>query len=133
MVGSLEQYFDHEKLKVYNNDVEFIRWWHEIKKGISTSASIIDQMDRASDSIALNIAEGTGKYTGKDKARYYDISRGSALESASCLDCLEARELMSRVKVNEGKDILKEIVSMLFGLIKSTTDRSYEPEDGYHV
>ena len=90
-------------------------------------------MDRASDSIALNIAEGTGKYTSKDKAKYYDISRGSALESASCLDSMEAREMMTKVKDNEGKNILKEVVSMLFGLIKSTTDRSYEPEDDYEV
>ncbi|MFC2082289.1 four helix bundle protein [Bacteroidota bacterium] len=56
-----------------------MRWWHQVKKGIKIKTSIIDQMDRASDSIALNIAEGTGKYTSKDKAKYYDISRGSAL------------------------------------------------------
>ncbi|WP_372370960.1 four helix bundle protein [Candidatus Uabimicrobium sp. HlEnr_7] len=37
------------------------------------------QLDRASTSIVLNIAEENGKYTPKD--RYFDIARGSALES----------------------------------------------------
>jgi len=90
-------------------------------------------MDRASDSITLNIAEGTGKHTGKDKARYYDIARGSALESASCLDNMEVREMISNATMIEGKIILKEIVSMLFGLIKSVTDRAYEPEEDYEI
>ena len=129
----MEYFFSHEKLNVYQKALEFVRWWQNVKKSIKAKTSIIDQMDRACDSIPLNIAEGTGKYTGKDKARYYDIARGSSLECAACLDDMEAREILSDKIVIEGKTILKEIVSMLFGLIKSVSDRSYEPEENYEA
>ena len=50
-----------------------------------------DQLDRASTSIALNIAEGNGKYALKDRCRFFDIAHGSALECASAQDILVAK------------------------------------------
>jgi hypothetical protein len=47
-----------------------------------------DQLDRASTSIVLNLAEGNGKRSHPDRCRYFDIARGSALECAACLDVL---------------------------------------------
>lgn len=91
------------------------------------------QLDRASTSIPLNIAESTGKYTGKDKCRYYDIARGSALECAACLDVLLKREKISIELVEKGNKILIEIVSMLVGLIKSSSDRVYEETITYET
>ncbi len=90
-----------------------------------------EPLDRASTSIPLNIAEGTGKYTGKDKCRFYDIARGSALECAACLDLLERRKNITKDTADKGKNILFEIVSMLVGLIKSISDRVYEDEVEY--
>src|SRR6266571_3398803 len=40
------------------------------------------QLDRASTSVSLNIAEGNGKFTSPDRCRFFDNARGSALESA---------------------------------------------------
>jgi four helix bundle protein len=57
---------------------------------------VIDQFDRASVSIALNIAEWNGKYSSKDRCRYFDIARGSTLESASCLDVLYTKKLLMK-------------------------------------
>ena len=48
-----------------------------------------DQLDRASLSIALNIAEGAGRSTPRDQARHYAIARGSASECLAVLDLLE--------------------------------------------
>jgi len=93
--------------------------------------SIIDQLDRASNSIALNIAEGNGKFSGKDRCRYFDIARGSAFECASCLDILIIKKLISDVEMEHGKELLKEIVSMLVGLIKSNSNRVYESSEEY--
>ena len=88
--------------------------------------SVYDQIDRASTSIPLNIAEGNGKYSSKDRCRYFDIARGSALECASCLDVLHLKDLLELSKKDEGKEKLRVIVSMLIGLIKSNSNRSYE-------
>jgi four helix bundle protein len=41
---------------------------------------------RAAQSISLNIAEGNGKRSLKDRSRFFDISRGSALECSAIQD-----------------------------------------------
>jgi len=79
----------------------------------------------------LNIAEGTGKFTSKDKNRFYDIARGSAVESAACLDVLLKRNRITIEESVMGKELLYEIVSMLIGLIKSNSDRVYEENENY--
>ena len=45
--------------------------------------------------IPLNIAEGNGKFSTIDRARFLEIARGSALECAACLDVLAVRKLVS--------------------------------------
>lgn len=121
-------YFDHEKLKVYQSALRFNEFANNVCRRIPKS-NITDQLDRASNSIVLNIAEGNGKYSKKDRCRYFDISFGSSLESASCFDILFTRKLISNEELNTGKKMLKEIVSMLVGLIKSNSDRVYEDQE----
>ncbi|MHB8338082.1 MAG: four helix bundle protein [Ignavibacteriaceae bacterium] len=125
--------FYHEKLIVYNRSLDFIEFTTELFESNTFGISVYGQLDRASTSIPLNIAEGTGKFTGKDKCRYYDIARGSALECAACLDVLLKREKISNELVEKGKKILIEIVSMLVGLIKSSSDRVYEEANTYEA
>ncbi len=122
--------FSHQKLIVYQRSLEFIEFTNEIFD-LDIKINVVEQLDRASTSIPLNIAEGTGKYTGKDKCRYYDIARGSALECAACLDLLVQRKKISDALAEKGKSILYEIISMLVGLIKSSSDRIYEEEINY--
>jgi four helix bundle protein len=81
-----------------------------------------DQLDRASTSIALNLAQGNGKFTAPDRCRFFDISRGSALECAAALDILAAQGRFPLLEVAPGKDRLRKIVSMLVGLIKANSN-----------
>ncbi len=124
-------FFDHEKLHVYQKATEFVSWVDKLLKKINVKNSTADQLYRASESIVLNIAEGNGKFTSKDRCRYFDISRGSAMECAGCLDVLSARKLIDDLDAKEGKLILKDTINMLMGLIKSNSNRSYEPDEGY--
>ncbi len=128
-----EVYFDHEKLKVYQKSLEYVEWIFGILDKIKSRSNIIDQIERASESILLNIAEGNGKYSGKDKCRYFDISRGSSLECAACLDIMFKKKLIDGETKISGKLQLKEIVSMLIGLIKANSDRVYEPDSEYNT
>ncbi len=125
--------FSHEKLLVYKRALEFVELVDEIILTQNGKSDAFDQLDRSSTSIPLNIAEGTGKYTGKDKCRFYDIARGSAVESAACLDVLLKRNKITIEENKKGKEILFDVVSMLVGLIKSSSDRLYEPDSIYNV
>lgn len=125
--------FSHEKLLVYKRALEFVELVDEIILTQNGKSDAFDQLDRSSTSIPLNIAEGTGKYTGKDKCRFYDIARGSAVESAACLDVLLRKNKITIEENKKGKEILFNIVSMLVGLIKSSSDRLYEPDSIYNV
>lgn len=123
-------YFDHEKLKVYQMALKFNEFAFRIISKLNLS-DIRSQLERASNSIVLNIAEGNGKFSKKDHCRYFDISLGSTFESAACLDILFIRKLISPSEISECKEILKEIISMLVGLIKSNSDRVYEEDSTY--
>jgi four helix bundle protein len=113
---------DHEKLEVYQASLAFIVWLEPTLQKLPKSLSVVDQLDRASTSIPLNIAEGNGKFTGADRCRFFDIARGSSLESAAALDVLVAKGKASEQEVLPGKDRLWSIVSMLVGLIKANSD-----------
>ena len=49
-------WFDHEKLDVYREAVAFVAWLSEMLETTSKAGEVKDQLDRASSSIALNIA-----------------------------------------------------------------------------
>lgn len=124
--------FDHEKLNVYQASLKFVTVAETILEKIPKSLSAWSQLDRASTSIPLNIAEGNGKFTSPDRCRFFDIARGSALECAACLDVLVAKQKFNEDEIMEGKTILVQIVSMLVGLIKSnSSDRLYEEPTVY--
>lgn len=126
--------FDHEKLKVYQRSLEFIAWAEGILEKTPKGLAVRDQLDRASTSIPLNIAEGNGKFTAPDRCRFFDIARGSALECAACLDALVAKGKFVEEDMRRGKENLREIVSMLVGLIRSNSpDRLHEEPVAYET
>jgi four helix bundle protein len=85
-----------------------------------------DHLDRVSDSIVLNIAEGNGKYAPKDRCRFFDTAHGSALECAAALDILVAKQKLTLDQIRPGKERLQRIVRMLMGLIKRNSTRDYD-------
>jgi four helix bundle protein len=117
-------YFDHEKLDVHQEAIAFCGWVGEFLSGISTRAAAKDQLDRASTSIPLNIAEGNGKFSAKDRARFFEMARGSALECAACLDVLLVRKLTGEEQVILSKERLARIVQMVIGLLRKFSERA---------
>ena len=67
---------------VYNCSVEF----HHACKLLKVPGYFRDQLLRASGSIALNVAEGSGKRTPKDQSRFYSMALGSLRECQAILD-----------------------------------------------
>jgi four helix bundle protein len=115
--------FDHEKLDVYQVELSFIAWSSVLLSEICAAGEglyreVCDQLDRASLSSLVNTAEGNGKRQGKQRAKFFDDARGSAVECAACLDALVARKLATIERVDEGKRLLFRTVGMLTKLVE---------------
>ena len=112
--------FNHEKLEVYQRSLKFITWLTEVidilNKG---NRNIINQIDRASISVVLNIAEGNGKHSSKEHKRYIEIAKSSALECAAALDVMFAKKIINEQKLEDGKEMAVVIVKMLYKLGES--------------
>jgi four helix bundle protein len=119
----MKTYFHHEKLDVYREAIAFCAWAGDLLNSISTKAAAKDQLDRASTSVPLNIAEGNGKFSAKDRARFLEIARGSALECAAALDVLVARKLAGPEQIESAKENLVRIVQMLMGMLRRFSER----------
>jgi four helix bundle protein len=111
--------------------LQFVAWASELIEEIAKKHDVLNHLDKASTSAALNIAEGNGRYSNMDRCRFFDIAQGSMLESAGCLDVIVAKKLSSPERIQDGKMMLKDTISMIIGLIKSKSDRVYEPQGEY--
>ncbi len=129
MGQSEEIWFDHEKLDVYREAIAFVAWLSPLIEGMLRMGEVKDQLDRAATSVALNIAEGNGKYSPKDRCRFFDTSHGSAVECAAGLDILVAKGKFTPDQIRPGKEKLQKIVRMLMGLIKRNSAREYDKGD----
>jgi len=129
----IEPTFDHDRLDVYRLAIEYTSDAFAISrdlKGLHRHAR--DQWLRAAQSIPLNIAEGNGKRSLKDRARFFDIARGSAFECAAIQDVLVASGGMERSTSIRLKAKLKRVVSMLTRMAMKFESVSESPA-GYAV
>ena len=108
------QSFDHQRLDVYRLSIDYVAASFDASESLTgRHRHARDQWLRAAQSIPLNIAEGNGKRSRKDRARFLDIARGSALECAAIQDVLLAT---NGIKVQDDaamKAMLHRIVAML--------------------
>lgn len=111
--------FDHEKLDVYKVSIDFIGFsagvYDSFPKG---KGFLVDQFQRAATSIVLNIAEGAGEFSKKDKGRFYRIARRSATECAAILDVCATLTLVEQDQIQTGRELLLRIVAMLTQMAK---------------
>jgi|GEM_PF-306402 len=120
----MRTYFDHEKLDVYQLELRFVAWVTPLLAKIKERpadariAEVSGQLDRASLSSLLNTAEGNGRRQRKTRAKFFDDARGSATECAACLDAFVAKNACTEQEIDEGKEMLRRIVSMLTKLVE---------------
>ena len=109
-----EHFFDHDRLDVYRLSIEYVAAAFASSRSLEgLHRHARDQWLRAAQSIPLNIAEGNGKRSLKDRARFLDIARGSALECASIQDVRVVSGGMNRETDHDLKSKLVRIVAML--------------------
>ena len=128
-----ETIFDHDRLDVYRLAVEYTAESFRVAQGLSgLHRHARDQWLRAAQSIPLNSAEGNGKRSPKDRARFLDVARGSALECAAIQDVLAVTGGLAPESNLQMKRKLKRILSMLTRMAMRF-DAVAESPTGYHA
>jgi four helix bundle protein len=116
-------WFDHEKLDVYRKALEFVTWCGRLRSDGGVPGSTATSLDKASTGVALNIAEGNGKFAMKDRCRFIGHARTAALQAAANLDVLAIRQAKGEQYVTEGKSCLADIVRMLVAWERNLEER----------
>ena len=121
----------YEKLQVYQLSLDCVELAVEMVCDLPKGYSELNtQLKRAIFSVSLNIAEGAGKSGFLDKRRFYDIAKGSAMESAAISDILYRIKLVDEVPYSKLKQTLHRIISMLTKLCFNLQQRAEESEYG---
>ena len=95
---------------------------HEILEELPRGrAYLVDQLQRAASSIALNIAEGAGEYARHEKHRFYRMAKRSATECAAILDIGLKLGLIETEKLRDARNLLFRVVSMLIKMVNSAS------------
>jgi len=113
--------FSFEKLIVWQKSRTLAVFIYKITKNFPTDErfGLISQMRRCSVSIASNIAEGTGRHSNADKARFTEIAYSSALELLNQTIISNDLDYLSNENHLTVRASVSEITAMLDGLRKS--------------
>lgn len=112
--------FFFEDLKVYQRSLKIaIALCKDVSKFSYKFSRIRDQLMGAIISVPLNIAEGFGRKSVKEKKNFYKISLTSLFECIPLLEiCLEL-DLINKDDYERFRREITEIAMMINGLIKS--------------
>ena len=112
--------FDFEKLEVYKKahalTLKILRILYREK---NLDLYMKDQLRRASLSVVLNIAEGTGRVSRADKKHFYTIARGSVFECVAMVKVLFDLEILNKGQCNQLYSGYEEISKMLLSLFRN--------------
>ena len=116
--------FDFEDLKVYQKSLDYIDFVYEITKDFPKEEifSLANQFRRASVSICLNIAEGSGGSKAEFN-QFLKISRRSVRECVAVTEISFRRNFISTEGKKRSREFCVELSRMLSGLMKSLKNK----------
>ena len=111
--------FIFEKLVVYQESINLAEKLSKLTEEFPRGSYYLsDQINRAVTSIALNIAEGNGRYHKNDKNQFFYIARGSVHECVPLIELACRKGLITADAKVELFERLENIAKMISGLIK---------------
>ena len=111
--------FDFQKLEVYKKSKIFHVACKRIIIENRLDRYVNDQLGRASFSVPLNIAEGSGKFSKADRKNYFTTARASVFECVAVFDILSDDNIISDQKLEELMKNADELSKILFAMIKN--------------
>ena len=120
----------HKDLRVWHKAIELVTAVYQLTKCLPKTEQygLISQLQRAAVSVPTNIAEGNGRGTRKDYARFIDIARGAASEVEKLLIIVVKLGLASPGDAAQAQELTNDVGRMLTGLAASLSKEGFEEE-----
>lgn len=122
--------FDFEKLDAFGVAVDIVAAVDVIADALPPGRAYIrDQLQRAANSIVLNLAEGAGEFAPLEKARFYRMAKRSATETAAQVLVCRRLHLVSDENASPAVDLLRREVGVLTALAQASARRGAQGID----
>lgn len=117
--------FRYEKLVVWQKAIEFADLIYSVTEKFPKDErfGLTNQMRRAAVSISSNIAEGAGRMSDSDNARFIEISYGSLMEVTSQAHIAYRRQFLMTEDLQRLRTSANEIAKLLSGLRQALKPR----------
>jgi len=119
LYSTVLEMFDFQKLEVYQKSKIFHRDINDLIQSSKIHKATADQLFRASLSIPLNIAEGSGRFSKPDRKNFFIIARSSVFETVSILDILRDSNVLTDIQFQNLSTKAAELSKILFAMIKN--------------
>lgn len=119
----------HKKLEVYQLSLCFIKEIYELTERFPKHEFyvLVNQLRRAAISISSNIAEGASRTSPKEKKRFYEVARGSAVEIDTQLEIAIQLQYYSPGSVVKLEQTLASIFRILSRMISNLNNTVQKP------
>jgi four helix bundle protein len=106
---------------VYQTALRLTGWVESLFAAFACSADLISKLDTSTTAIVLNLAEGNGRFSGTDQAKFLGIAYKATVQSAALVDLATAKSSAEPSQVEAGLNMLRCIAAMLTALAKVVT------------
>ena len=118
--GNYSEFDGYKRLRVWQVSMELVQEIYRLAALFPASEQfgLVSQTRRAVISVPLNIAEGWGRNSKAELARFCDIARGSLHEVDAALEIAIALKYIERSEAAEARSLFKRIGTMSLNLAK---------------
>ena len=112
----------YKDLLVWQKSLALVDQVIELIDNLETSRKhyrLYDQLESATTSVPMNIAEGKGRNSKKEFLHFLYIARGSLYETLTLLELFKLRKWINKEQFDELERSSNEIAKMINGLIKT--------------
>ena len=121
----MNQLFAFEQLEVYQIAIRYVKNIYELSDAFPAKEdfALTSQIRRAAVSITSNLAEGTSRFSLKDKSHFIEIAYGSLMETYSQIQVASDLEYISQDSMTQIAPLVKELRNKLSALRKSYQEK----------
>ena len=120
-----EKRFNFEDLEIWQKSVDFAVKTIDLTEEIKTDRKhyrLVENLESAATSVALNISEGKGRFSKKEFLQFLRIAKGSLFETVTFLIIFERKKWISASQLETLEVLAEEIGKKISALINSIKD-----------